>query len=256
MTVAGRTIDEYRRLWHAKPALREVYADLYERMAAACLPGDTLEVGGGIGNFKQFAPEAISFDIQFVTWLDVVCDAHNLPFKSASFANIVMFDVLHHMERPAQFFREMQRVLKPGGRIVMVESAITPLSWIFYTYMHAEPCTLRDDPLIEGPLTPGRDPYDANQAIPTLLFGRFRRCFEALFPALTITVKRRMSIIAYPLSGGYKPWSLIPARLVRPILHLERLLMPVLAPLMAFRMFVVVEKSAFEADHKETSAHG
>ncbi len=143
-----------RIAWETKPALREVYRDCYRRIVAACRPGRTLEVGGGIGNLKEFAEtsglDIISSDIQFAPWLDLVCDAHALPFAQGSLDNIVMFDVLHHLHRPRRFFAEAERALTIGGRIVLVEPAITPLSWPFYKFFHPEPVRLTDDPLAEG----------------------------------------------------------------------------------------------------------
>jgi hypothetical protein len=50
--------------------------------------------------------------------------------------------------------------------------------------------------------------------------------------------------LAYPLTGGFRPWSLIPAALVRPALRIESALAPVLGPLCAFRMLVVMERRA------------
>jgi len=42
-----------------------------------------------------------------------------------------------------------------------------------------EPVRMRDFPLSEGVPDPYRDPYDSNQAIPTLLVTRDRKEFEA-----------------------------------------------------------------------------
>ena len=110
-----------RATWQQKPALRAIYEALYEKMALACKPGRTLEIGGGSGNFSDFSTDVISSDIQKVSWLDVVCDAHRLPFKASTFDNIVMFDVLHHLDRPRRFFSEAVDVLRPGesGQIVV-----------------------------------------------------------------------------------------------------------------------------------------
>ena len=35
---------------------------------------------------------------------------------------------MHHIERPRRFFAEVRRLLGPGGRLVAVEPAITPVS--------------------------------------------------------------------------------------------------------------------------------
>lgn len=239
---------EHRELWERKPALRAVYTDCYRRIVAACRPGLTLELGGGPGNFKAFADserfDVVSTDIVSTPWLDAVCDGHFLPFADASFDNIVMFDVLHHLAKPLLFFAEAQRVLKRGGRIVMVEPAITLGSWFFYTYLHPEPVRMEEDPLAAGPPDPSRDPFDSNQAFPTLLFGRRRNRFDLAFPDLHIRAVRWFSLLAYPLSGGFRPWSLVPGRLVERLLALERLLEPYLGRVLGFRMLTVLERSS------------
>src|SRR5207253_869867 len=82
---------------------------------------------------------------------------------------MVMVDVLHHIEFPAVFFREVSRALRQGGRAIMVEPAITWGSTLFYRLIHHEPVRMSADPLAEGTPNPQRDPYDSNQAIPTLI---------------------------------------------------------------------------------------
>lgn len=235
-------LDEQRLRWAAKPQLRTIYADYYRQLVYSCKSGSTLEVGGGSGNLKAYAGDVISTDIVAAPWLDAIADAQALPFASSSLGNVVGVDVLHHIERPCRFLTEVQRVLQPGGRLVMLEPAITPLSWLFYRFLHPEPLMLSADPLGDGALDPGRPPFDANQAIPTLLFGRHRQRMERMFPLLRVVELRYLSLIAYPLSGGFRRWSLIPAAIVAPLLRLEQSLAPVLGRLMAFRLFVVMER--------------
>lgn len=239
---AGLTLSEHRNAWLEKPSLRAVYHDLYRRMARAACPGKTLEIGGGTGNFKTFVPEVVSTDIQSAEWLDVVCDAQELPFADASFDNIVMFDVLHHLERPRFFLNEAARVLRKGGRVIVVEPAITPVSRIFYTHFHPEPVDMGADPLVGGARDPNRDPYDSNQAIPTLLFQRDAEKFNAACPDFTVIKNQRLSLFTYPLTGGFRPWTLVPGWLVPALLKIEEVLLPVLGALMAFRLFVVLER--------------
>ncbi len=237
-------IAEHGRRWREKPALRDIYLDLYRRMAAELVAGTTLEIGGGAGIFKEYAPDVVTTDVLAAPWLDLVADAQFLPVGPATFDNIVMFDVLHHIEFPRRFLSEAARVLRPGGRIIMVEPAITPLSWPFYRWLHPEPVDLSADPLREGRPSASRDAFDANQAIPTRLIGRDRRRLLAAFPEFTIRRRRWLSLFAYPLSGGFQNWCLIPRRLVAPVLWLEDRLAPLLGRLLGFRLLIVIEKRA------------
>lgn len=232
----------YRETWQRKPALRAIYFDIYSRIRAHCRPGRVLEVGGGSGNFKEHAPDVVSTDIVFAPWLDAVCDAQRLPFTDSAFRNIVMVDVLHHLERPVRFLAEAERVLAPGGRLIFCEPAITPVSGVFYRLFHAEPVDMRADPLADGPLTPGRDPFESNQAIPTLLAGRFRSALAERLPRLVLASCDRFAFAAYPLSGGFRRWSLLPRIAAPPLLKVEWALRHVMGRLAAFRMLAVYER--------------
>jgi len=236
------TLPEFRQRWETKPVLRLIYQDFFDRIFAACKPGRTLEVGGGVGNFAATSEDIITIDIQQAAWLDVAADAAYLPFGDGTFTNIVLLDILHHIEFPSLFFQEASRVLTPGGRVVMLEPAITPVSWLFYRYFHPEDVDLQADPYFVGQPESQRDPYSANQAIPTLMFLRGKDRFERKHPELRIIKVELMSLIAYPLSGGFRRWSLIPHSLVEPLLRIERSCVPLFGKLMAFRLFVVLER--------------
>jgi SAM-dependent methyltransferase len=72
--------------------------------------------------------------------LDIVCGANPLPFRSGSLGGVVMLDVLHHLPEPLEFLNEASRVLRPGGRLVMIEPCITCPSYLLYRYFHDEDC--------------------------------------------------------------------------------------------------------------------
>jgi SAM-dependent methyltransferase len=240
---APSTPADYRAIWASKPVLRAVYEDIYRRMAAALTPGRTLEIGGGSGNFKAFAPGTLSSDIIPAPWLDLVCDAQRLPFAAGSLSNVVMVDVLHHIEFPIRALRDVAEVLRPGGRLIMCEPAITPISGLFYRHFHPEPVDMTADPLVDGAISPDKDPFDSNQAIPTLLTGPYRERLAAAVPELMLESADRFSFFAYPLSGGFRPWSAIPASLVPPVLKVEWAARHVLGPLAAFRLLAVYRRA-------------
>ena len=239
---ARALLREHRNIWQLKPGLQTVYDDFYGRIVKVCRPGLTIEIGSGIGNLKRRLPHVVAVDIQFAPWIDCVVDAQRLPFAAWTAANIVMVDTLHHVEFPVHFFREAERVLQPGGRIVMVEPAITWGSTLFYRLLHHEPVRTAADPLIEGTPDPHRDPYRSNQAVATLLATRHRARFERLFKKLKFARVDWFAFFAYPLSGGFQPWSLIPQRFVGPVLRMERTLEGPFGRAVGFRMMLVVEK--------------
>ncbi len=222
--------------------MKIVYDDFYRRIADVCVAGRTIEIGGGIGNLKEHMNDVVATDVQFAPWLDCVADAQRLPFADASVANIVMVDVLHHVEFPALFFREAERVLKIGGRIIMVEPAVTWGSTLFYRLLHHEPVRMSADPLTTGVADPNRDPYNSNQAIPSLIATRHSAQFHRLFPDLRIVRTDWFSFFAYPLSGGFKPWSLISAPAATWMLRIENAIEPILGRTAGFRMTLVIEK--------------
>jgi SAM-dependent methyltransferase len=232
----------YRDVWEQKPVLRLLYNDMFDRIANSVVPGATLELGGGVGNLKEKISSLISSDIQFAPWLDLVADAQKLPFAESSLSNIVMLDVLHHVEFPSLLFREAARVLRENGRMVMVEPGISLGSTLFYRLLHHEPVVMGVDPLAEGAPDRHRDPYASNQAIPTLLVRRYRDAFHAKFPQLRIVDTHWFSFLAYPFSGGFKSWSLISESFAEKILWAEKKLERSCGRLFGFRLLIVIEK--------------
>jgi hypothetical protein len=90
---------------------------------------------------------------------------------------------------------------------------------------------------------PGRKPFDANQAISTILFERSSRRFHELYPTLKKIRHHRLAFFAYPLSGGFEQLSLLPMWMMRPLLACEGAL-STLSRYLAFRILVVLEKGA------------
>jgi SAM-dependent methyltransferase len=213
-------------------------------MLQSCSEGRILDIGGGTAHIKEFRPDIVSTDILLFPGIDVVADAHQLPFQNCVFSDVVLLDVLHHLERPIDFLKEASRVLKPGGRIAMIEPAMTTLARWFYDRYHEEPVDMQANAFAPVEINPGRDPFDANQAIPTLLFASVeaRKRVEREISTLRVRSVEWHSVLAYPLSGGFQPWSLLPTWLVAPLLALERGLPASVKKHLSFRMTVVMER--------------
>jgi ubiquinone/menaquinone biosynthesis C-methylase UbiE len=234
----------HRAHWEKKKAVRLLYRDFHRQLLDTCPDGRVLDIGSGTAHIKEFRPDIVSTDILSFPGIDAVADAHRLPFADKSFAGVVMLDVLHHLERPIEFLQEASRVLRPGGRIAMIEPAMTTLARRFYERFHEEPVDMTADPFAPVVINPDRDPFDANQAVPTLLFATqpARRRLEETIPSLGVRSVDWLSLFAYPMSGGFQKWSLIPAAAVGPMLAFESRLPDAIKRLLAFRMMVVLER--------------
>src|SRR5438874_1271157 len=241
MTASSAHLDQrqivHRSRWQQKRSVRLIYEDFHRQLLENCPEGRVLDIGGGTAHIKNFRPDIVSTDILGFPGIDVVADAHRLPFPDAVFSGVVMLDVLHHLERPIEFLKEASRVLKPGGRLAMIEPAMTPLAHKFYHHFHEEPVDMAADPFAEVAINPDRDPFDANQAVPSLLFAEppARRRVERTIPSLRVRSVNWLSLWAYPLSGGFQKWSLIPAALVDSVLALERKVPQLVRRQIAFR---------------------
>jgi SAM-dependent methyltransferase len=237
-------LTEHKRIWEEKPTLRAIYMDFHSRLDAACPPGRLLDIGGGSAHFKNYRPSVTSLDILPFPGIDIVADAHDMPVPDNHFSGIVMLDVLHHLQRPIDFLREAARVLEPGGRLAMIEPGMSLIAKQFYSHFHQEPVDMSAEPFAEGVKQSGDDPFDSNQAIPTLLFGNKAACaqVEQVVPNLRVVSSDWLSLVAYPLSGGFKPWCMWPAALVTPTLKIEQALLPVLGSTLGFRLMTVLEK--------------
>jgi len=77
-----------------------------------------------------------------------------------------------------------------------------------------------------------------------VLATRERERLHRLVPELRVAQVEWFSLAAFPLSGGFRPWSLVGAGMARRMLRIERAVEPVLGRFIAFRMMLTVEKMA------------
>ena len=114
------------------------YSSLDTMLEQADLPtsGRVLDAGGGTGRvavaIREHAGGVVIADPSLgmlrqadQTRLRLACsNSEALPFPKASFERVIMVDALHHVIHQGGTAREMYRVLKPGGRIVIEEPDI------------------------------------------------------------------------------------------------------------------------------------
>lgn len=100
---------------------------MMEPVFAGAVPADAvaLEIGSADGPstawLRARAGHRIATDIDpsGLRPGDVCADAVALPFRAGSFDVVAAFDVIEHVERPGDALREIRRVLRPDGVLLL-----------------------------------------------------------------------------------------------------------------------------------------
>jgi SAM-dependent methyltransferase len=101
--------------------------------------GAALDLGGGDGRFYEPLTARgyryTNLDITPTGPCAVKGDAHDLPFSHRKFDLVVSCDSLEHFHDPLTALKEVQRVLKPGGTLVIWVPFLHPFhSTDYYRY--------------------------------------------------------------------------------------------------------------------------
>lgn len=231
----------HRELIARKGFLRALYREHYREFARALdgIPaGPIVEIGSGGGFIKEVVPDAITTDLHAEPHLDRVMTAERLDLADNSAAAILMLNVFHHLPDPRLFLREAARVLKPGGRAILVEPAHSWLWSRLYRLFSAEPY---DETAPEWGFPPAGRFTGANVPQAWIVFTRDRPRFEMEFPSLRLRAARHHTAFLYLLSGGIWFVGLVPSWSFPMFLGLERLLRPAM-PLLAGQTTFILEK--------------
>lgn len=204
--------------------LEEIYRDVYRRIIAE-VPGAEfprlLELGSGGGFFREFAPQVITSECVPTPRVDRVVDACHLDvhFDARSLDAIVAFDVFHHLPDVTGFLHGAEHVLRPGGRVVLVEPWFTPLGQWFYRALHHEPSVLDpDDWTLRGYGRLG----GANSRLPTSVFRDSEARFAREFPSLVVRKREPFHKWLYLASGGLRLNTHVPRFIARRLVALDR----------------------------------
>jgi SAM-dependent methyltransferase len=240
-------IHENQSHWQRKPALQAVYRDFYQRISRWLAPqitGATLELGSGMGNIKEIIPHCLTSDLFPNPWLDRVENAYALDFGDAALANLILFDVFHHLEHPGPALAEMARAVAPGGRLIILEPGMGFLPRIVYRLFHHEPLGFGQPIQWDAPA--GFDPhgrtYYAAQGNSWRVFMNGEQSAR-LAPGWALVKVEPLPAWSWLLCGGLRGPQLYPD-VALPLLQKLEQPLRLLPRLFASRLLVVLERVA------------
>jgi len=210
-----------------KVFLKNLYTDFYKvfKKSLKGISGKRklVELGSGGGFIKEIIPDTTTSDVFKVPGIDLVFSATRMPFKDKSVDRFFMLNVIHHIQNPSLFFKEVDRCLKKNGRLVAIEPANTLWGRFIYQNFHHDE---RFDPKGGWTLKSQKALSDANGAIPWIILVRDRNKFERLFPNLKIIKISAHTPIQYLVSGGTSFIQLLPEWAYPLVKGLEIILTP------------------------------
>ncbi|PJE64600.1 MAG: hypothetical protein COU90_02050 [Candidatus Ryanbacteria bacterium CG10_big_fil_rev_8_21_14_0_10_43_42] len=231
------------RIIKKKPFLKKIYEDFYkeqkEKIPAIGKQPVIVELGSGSGFIKDIIPNTITSDVLELPGIDMQFSALQMPFASSSVDVFLMLNTFHHIPDAEAFLHEMERCLKKGGRIIMIEPANTLWARFIYKNFHPEPF----DPSAgwrfhsKGPL------LSANGALPWIVFLRDRARFDKEYKSFRIVALRMHTPFRYLVSGGVSMRGLLPLFLYPVVKGVEYLLMPLSGYI---GMFITIEVEKIE----------
>ena len=97
--------------------------DLYHFMKKNASDKKTLIVHSTDAPFQHFFPHRTAVCEKKAAGVELIATVYALPFRDNEFPVIVCTGLLEHLERPADAIKELHRVLKPGGKLLVSASS-------------------------------------------------------------------------------------------------------------------------------------
>jgi len=239
--------EAHRRLVQRKELVRLVFADFCrrsrraeERYFSGSATGVRVELGSGAGLMKELYPDVITSDVKVLPFVDVVVRGEELPFRDGTVRAIYGINVFHHLSDTEAFFREMIRVVAPGGGCVLIEPYYGPIARVLFKHLFTtESYDLKASSWQRHDR--GRPASVANQALSYVILRRDRRLFEARFPELRLVADEPHTHLSYLVSGGVNFRQLVPVSVGRVVGSIERAV-PFLNPVFALQHTIVIRR--------------
>ena len=165
-----------------------------------------IEVGSGVGFSKDYIKNKnfkIS-DISFDSHLDYKnIDAQNTGFTDESFDFVIASNMVHHVPYPIKFFKEMNRILKKDGKLIIFEPYCSILLQLVTIIMKHEGFDFTINPWDNKiPKSNESDAWHGNIAVSNLIFDDKKMFSNQLGDYFNIEYEKLTECFIFLNSGG------------------------------------------------------
>lgn len=210
-----------------------------------------LEVGAGAGFSKKILND---YNLEICDYSDddhldfKNIDALKTNFNNESYDYIIACNMMHHVAFPINFLREMHRILKNKGKLIIFEPNVS----IFYqliTYItkHEGFDFSYDIWNTKTPMTNPNDPWDSNQAAVHLLFDDEKKFLNNTNNLFSITYDKYSEFFTFINSGGIysrSPYLALNEFFLKFIYLLDLILVKIAPSIFALGRKIVLEKKS------------
>lgn len=208
-----------------------------------------IEFGAGAGLSSIFLKDynLIITDFCESNWLDLKnIDAQKTDFPNESFDYILMINVLHHLDKPLEFFREAKRILKPEGKIVFIEPFTSLLMKLLLKLSKHENFYEKISPLNQeySFAKISKSNIDGNNSVAKLII-KDKNIFEQIFPDLSIeNILYREAFIFMNSGGQYhkSPYLPLPKFMLKAVNLKDRVFTEIFPNVFALGVYFTVRK--------------
>ena len=165
-----------------------------------------IEVGSGAGFTKDFIKNK-NFkltDLGFDEHLDFKnVNAQNTGFENESFDYVIASNMIHHIPYPIKFFRETNRILKKGGKLIIFESYCSIFFQLATIIMKHEGFDFTLNVWDENiPKSDEKNAWHGNIAVPHLIFDDKNIFNDKLGELFSIEYEKLTECFVFINSGG------------------------------------------------------
>jgi len=165
-----------------------------------------IEIGSGAGFSKFFIKNKNLklTDFGDNAHLDVKnIDAHDTKFNNENFDFVICSNVIHHLSYPLKFLKEMHRILKKNGKLIIFEPHMSLVFQIILNIMKHENYDFDANVWDSGiPICNPNDPFDSNAATINLLFDNKIKFEQNLGGFFSIEKDEKTECLIFLNSGG------------------------------------------------------